>query len=119
MHRPERRRAPRVPVAVVVEQRVGRHTHRSFASDLSLSGLYMERPLDVFVRDRATIELAVWLTEDAEPVRAEAEIVYDHVGFAVHGTAVRFTRMSARDRARLGAFLRAPRACSQPALAAD
>jgi hypothetical protein len=101
----ERRSAPRVAVSVSVQQHVEGQTHRSLASNLSLSGLYMERPLSSFVRHSADIELEIPLPDGAEPLWARAEIVYDCFGAHVHGTAVRFKEMSAHDRARLSAFL--------------
>jgi hypothetical protein len=101
----ERRSAPRVPVSVYVHQHVEGQSHRCLASNLSLSGLYMERPIASFVRHSAEIELEIPLPDSSEPVRASAEIVYDCFNAMFHGTAVRFKRMSAHDRARLGAFL--------------
>jgi hypothetical protein len=109
----ERRTAPRVPVSVYIEQHVEGQTHRCLASNLSLSGLYMERPISSFVRHSAEIELEIPLPDGAEPVRAEAEIVYDCFNAQFHGTAVRFKRMSARDTARLCAFI-APLDASSP-----
>ncbi len=106
MNRFERRSAPRVPVAVAVQQRVEGQTHRCYASDLSLSGLYMERPITTFVRHSADVELEIPLPDGREPLRTEAEIVYDCFDAEVHGTAVRFKALSAHDRARLSAFLR-------------
>jgi hypothetical protein len=101
----ERRRAPRVPVSVYIQQHVEGQTHRCLASNLSLSGLYMERPISSFVRHSAEIELEIPLPDGAEPVRTTAEIVYDCFNALFHGSAVRFKRMSARDTARLCAFI--------------
>jgi len=111
----ERRSAPRVPVSVRVQQHVAGRTHDCIASDLSLSGMYMERPLTVFARDRADVELEIPIPDGAEPLWATAEVVYDCVDATFHGTAVRFTKMSPRDRARLRAFL-APRAATSSSL---
>jgi len=101
----ERRRAPRVPVQVPVQQHAGGETHHGVTSNLSLSGLYMERPIADFVRQRAAVELVIPLPDGAAPLRAEGEIVYDCFDAGNHGTAVRFTRMSGEDRGRLSAFL--------------
>jgi hypothetical protein len=101
----ERRRAPRVPVSVYIHQHVEGQTHRCLASNLSLSGLYMERPISSFVRHSAEIEIEIPLPDGAEPVRTTAEIVYDCFNALFHGSAVRFKRMSARDTARLCAFI--------------
>jgi hypothetical protein len=101
----ERRAAPRVSVAVEVEQHVEGQTHRCFASNLSLSGLYMERPITSFVRHSADVEVEIPIPDGGEPVWASAEIVYDCFSALAHGSALRFKSMSPRDRARLLAFL--------------
>jgi hypothetical protein len=101
----ERRRAPRVPVSVYIQQHVEGQTHRCLASNLSLSGLYMERPISSFVRHSAEIEIEIPLPDGAEPLRTTAEIVYDCFNALFHGTAVRFKRMSSHDTARLCAFI--------------
>ncbi|HEY6876468.1 MAG TPA: PilZ domain-containing protein [Polyangiales bacterium] len=101
----ERRGAPRMSVAVAVEQHVEGQTHRCLASNLSLSGLYMERPISSFVRHSADVELAIPLPDGGAPLRASAEVVYDCFGPHSHGSAVRFKSMSPGDRARLSAFL--------------
>jgi D-alanyl-D-alanine dipeptidase len=105
MNRPERRCAPRFPVSFSIHQHVQGQTHRCRASNLSATGLYMERPIDSFVRHSAEIALEIALPDGAEPVRADAVIVYDCFDALSHGTAVRFQRMSSRDRVRLSAFL--------------
>ena len=110
----ERRSAPRFPVSVRVQQHVEGRTHDCLASDLSLSGMYMERPLTDFVRDRADVELEIPIPDGAEPLWATAEVVYDCFDATFHGTAVRFTKMSPRDRARLSAFLAPRRAAHAP-----
>jgi hypothetical protein len=102
----ERRRSPRVPVSVYLQQHVEGQTHRCFTSNLSTSGLYMERPLGSFVRHSASIQLEIPLDDgESEPVWASAEVVYDCFDALFHGTAVRFTALGGRDRARLDAFL--------------
>jgi c-di-GMP-binding flagellar brake protein YcgR len=102
----ERRSAARIAVAMQIEQHVEGQTHRCVASDLSLSGVYIERPIAPFVRHSAAVELALSLPDgDSSPVRVDAEIVYDCFDAVLHGSAMRFIAMSARDRARLCAFL--------------
>jgi hypothetical protein len=105
----ERRSAPRFPVSVHIAQHVEGQTHRCVASNLSASGLYMERPIGSFVRHSADVELEIPLPDGAAPLRTHAEIVYDCFDARFHGTAVRFTQMSVRDRERLQAFLDADR----------
>jgi hypothetical protein len=91
---------------VYLQQHVEGHSHRCFSSNLSSTGLYMERPIASFVRHSASIELEIPLPDgEAEPVRASAEIVYDCFNAVFHGTAVRFTKLDSRDQARIDAFL--------------
>jgi hypothetical protein len=101
----ERRSAPRVAVSVSVQQHIEGETHHCTASSLSLSGLYMERPIDSFVRHSAEIELEIPLPDGQAALRTRCEIVYDCFRAHLHGTAVRFKALTARDRARLSAFL--------------
>ena len=102
----ERRRAPRVPVSVYLQQHIEGQTHRCFMSDLSLTGLYMERPISSFVRHSTKVQLEIPIPDgQSEPVWASAEIVYDCFDSEFHGTALRFEAMGERDRQRLSAFL--------------
>ena len=102
----ERRKAPRIPVSVYLEQHVEGQSHRCFMSDLSLTGLYMERPISSFVRHTTKVQLEIPLPDgECEPVWASAEIVYDCFDAEFHGTAVRFETMGDHDRQRLSAFL--------------
>jgi hypothetical protein len=102
----ERRRAPRIPVSAHLEQHIEGQSHRCFMSDLSLTGLYMERPISSFVRHSTKVQLEIALPDgEGEPLWATAEIVYDCFDSTFHGTAVRFEDMGDRDRRRLSAFL--------------
>ena len=102
----ERRRAPRIPVSVYLEQHVEGQSHRCFTSDLSLTGLYMERPIGSFVRHSAKVQLEIPLPDgESEPVWASGEVIYDCFNALFHGTAVRFEAMGDHDRQRLSAFL--------------
>lgn len=101
----DRRSAPRVALSVTVQQHVEGQTHCCTATNLSLSGLYMERPITSFVRHSAEVELEIPLPDGAEPLWARAEIVYDCFRAHFHGSAVRFKQMSMRDRSRLQTFL--------------
>lgn len=102
----ERRSAQRVSVAVPIRQFVEGQAHPCLASNLSISGVYIERPITSFVRHSNRVELEIGLPDgDAAPLSVHAEIVYDHFDALLHGSALRFTRMSARDAARLSAFL--------------
>jgi hypothetical protein len=106
MNEVERRRAPRIPVSVYLEQHVEGQSHRCFTSDLSLTGLYMERPIGSFVRHSAKVQLEIPLPDgQSEPVWASGEVVYDCFNALFHGTAVRFEAIGDHDRQRLSAFL--------------
>lgn len=106
MNQLERRGAPRVAVSVCVHQHVGGETHHCHARSLSLSGLYMERPLASFHRESAQFALEISLPDgNAGPIWADAEVVYDCFDALSHGTGVRFIAMQAGDRDRLFAFL--------------
>jgi hypothetical protein len=102
----ERRRAHRVPISVQLKQHIEGQSLDCHLSDLSTSGLYMERPIASFVRSSSAIELEIPLPDgEDEPVWARAEIVYDCFDGAYHGTAVRFAGMSERDRLRITTFV--------------
>ena len=102
----DRRSATRVAVSVPIQQHVEGQTHRCRASNLSLSGVYIERPIESFVRHSTAVELELSLPDgDATPLRARAEIIYDCFDALLHGSALKFTAMSATDRNRLVAFL--------------
>jgi hypothetical protein len=111
----DRRIAPRVPVSVYLSQYVDGETHRCFVTNLSSTGLYMERPMGSFLRTSAQVQLEIPLPDrEDESIWASAEIVYDCFDALFHGTAVRFVAMTERDRARLSSFI----ATSAPAVAA-
>lgn len=102
----ERRRAPRIPVSVYLQQHIEGQSHRCFMSDLSLTGLYMERPISSFVRHTTKVQLEIPLPDgERDPVWADAEIVYDCFDSEFHGTALRFEALGERERERLAAFL--------------
>ena len=110
----DRRIAPRVPVSVYLSQHVDGETHRCFVTNLSATGLYMERPMGSFLRTSSQIQLEIPLPDRVgESIWASAEIVYDCFDALFHGSAVRFVAMSERDRARLSTFIE-----SAPAVAA-
>lgn len=100
----ERRAAPRVPVGVYLHQVVDGESHRCFASDVSSTGLYMEQPMRPFARQSNQIQLEIPLDE-GDPVWIGAEVVYDCFDALFHGTAVRFTAMTQRDRSRLEGWI--------------
>jgi hypothetical protein len=93
-------------VALYVDQHVGPDTHRCFGTDLSPTGLYMERPLSdaSLARGCREVQLEVPLP-DGPSVWALGEVVYDRVDGLFHGQAVRFKAMARGDRAALERFL--------------
>jgi hypothetical protein len=106
MKRVERRGAMRIAVSVLTQQHVEGQSHCCVASNLSLSGVFIHRPIASFVRHSTTVELELSLPDGAgTPLRVHAEIVYDCFDAELHGSALRFVEMSAQDRARLTAFL--------------
>lgn len=93
-----------------LQQHVEGDSHQCTVTDISMTGLYMERPISSYVRHSSTVQLEIPLPDGGrEPVWARGEIVYDCFDALFHGTAVRFEAMAARDRARLSNFLNGSR----------
>jgi len=88
-------------VSLYLDEFVDEQSHRCFSTSLSLSGLYMERPMQAFVRRTNQVRLEIPAPNGDSPLRADAEVVYDCFDGLFHGTAVRFTSMSDHDRHRL------------------
>lgn len=100
-----RRQAERMPVGFYVEQIVENEPHRSFLSDLSASGLYMERPFELLSRRSNVVQVELPLPGD-ETLWAKCEVVYDRFDSLFHGTAVRFTAMAGKHQRLLREWLR-------------
>jgi hypothetical protein len=94
-----------MPVGFYVEQIVEDEPHRSFMSDLSASGLYMERPFELLSRRSSVVQVELPLPGD-ETLWAKCEVVYDRFDSLFHGTAVRFTAMARRHQRMLREWLR-------------
>lgn len=95
-----------MPVAVYLDQHVEGQSHRCFATNLSTTGVYMERPIASFVRHSADVQLEIPLPDDeGGPVWASAEVVYDCFDALFHGTALRFKTLGKQDSARLERWL--------------
>ena len=89
-----------------MQQHVEGNCHRCFVTDMSMTGLYMERPISSYVRHSSAVQLEIPLPDGGrEPLWARGEIVYDCFDALFHGTAVRFEPMSKEDRVRLSNFL--------------
>ncbi len=100
-----RRLSPRSPVGFYIEQIVEDEPHRSFLSDLSATGLYMERPFELLSRRSNVVQVELPLPGD-ETLWAKCEVVYDRFDSLFHGTAVRFTAMARRHQRMLRDWLR-------------
>ena len=101
-----RRRLPRLPVGFYVDQFVDDAAHRCFTSDLSPSGLYMERVAEPLQRRSAIVQLEIPLPNTGDALWAKAEVVYDRIDALFHGTAVRFTGMARGHQKLLREWLR-------------
>lgn len=101
----DRRTAVRIPISLYLEQLVDDESHRCFSTSLSRTGLYMERPMQAFVRRTNQVRLEIPSPDGSSPLKAEAEVVYDCFDGLFHGTAVRFTAMSELDRRRLSSWV--------------
>jgi len=102
---PNRRTAARIPVGFYIEQFIEDEPHRSFLSDLSASGLYMERPFDVLSRRSNVVQVELPLPGE-ETLWAKCEVIYDRFDSLFHGTAVRFTGMARKHQRLLREWLR-------------
>jgi hypothetical protein len=100
-----RRRAERTPVGFYVDQIICDDPHRCFTTDLSPTGLYMERLAQPLRRSSNVVQLEIPLPRTADSVWAKAEIVYDRFDALFHGTAVHFTGMANAHRRLLRAWL--------------
>lgn len=101
-----RRRSQRLPVGFYVEQVVDDAPHRSFTTDLSAIGLYMERLAGPLQRSSRLIQVEIPLPQTGDALWASAEVVYDRVDALFHGTAVRFVAMARSHQRLLREWLR-------------
>ncbi len=101
----ERRNAMRVPIGVYLDQIVGDETHRCFGTDLSPTGVYMERPFSELTRPTREVQLELPLPGLSEPLWARGEVIYDRVDGLFHGQAIRFVAMARAERKALERFL--------------
>lgn len=100
-----RRQSQRLPVGFYIEQIIEDEPHRSFMSDLSAAGLYMERPFELLSRRSNVVQVELPLPGD-ETLWAKCEVVYDRFDSLFHGTAVRFTAMARKHQRLLREWLR-------------
>ena len=105
MRRNERRDADRVPIGIYLNQVIGEEAHRCFTTDISPTGLYMERVCTPLERKNGVVQLEIPLPGISDSLWAKAEIVYDCFDALFHGTAVRFVAMAGLHRRILEAWL--------------
>lgn len=107
----ERRGATRVPVGFYVNEIIEERLRSSFATNLSASGLFLER---TFESDRETpsrevhrgdVQLEIPLPGTTESLWVRGEVVYDSCGSVFHGRAVRFVAMARAHRQFLRGWL--------------
>ncbi len=105
----ERRGSVRVPLGVYAQEAVGEDLMRAFATDLSPSGIYLERApgLDelAFHPYDERVQLEVPLPGVGESIWAGARVVHDRTGGIFQGTALRFTAMARRHREAVLAYV--------------
>ena len=96
----ERRRCPRVAVALQVEFRLADTDVplRSQTTDISLGGCYVEMPLTLEIGSK--VDMLFWLGD--QKVSAKGVVVTCHPQF---GNGIEFTSMSSEGRSRLGHYL--------------
>jgi hypothetical protein len=93
-----RRAARRVPVGFYVSTLVEDEAHRCFTTNLSATGLYMERLVSPIDRRSRIVQLELPLPGTSDTLWIKGEVVYDCVDALFHGTAVHFATMANRHR---------------------
>jgi c-di-GMP-binding flagellar brake protein YcgR len=101
MPQKERRKYPRVKVAIPIEFKAEGATVASHAetADLSLVGCYVEMSFTLPVRTK--LELFLWVED--ERLAAKGNVVTHHPQF---GNGIEFLEMSGEARAKLASFLK-------------
>ena len=101
MPRKERRKYPRVKVAIPIEFKAEGATVASHAetADLSLVGCYVEMSFTLPVGSK--LELGLWVED--ERLAAKGIVVTHHPQF---GNGIEFLDLSGEDRAKLASFLK-------------
>ena len=101
----ERRLTERFPVGFYARQLVDDEPLRCFTTNLSASGLYMERIHTPLGRRSNTVQLEIPLPGESDTLWMRGEIVYDCFDSFFHGTAVRFGAMARGHRRMLREWL--------------
>ncbi|HJL17550.1 MAG TPA: PilZ domain-containing protein [Sandaracinaceae bacterium LLY-WYZ-13_1] len=104
----DRRTTPRRAVSLTVRQVVDEVSYPSRATDLSPTGVFLERGLSAFARASDAVQIAIPLPGTDEELWVRGEVVYDCLLPGGHGTAVRFTAMADRHAATLERWLTEP-----------
>lgn len=101
-----RRNSTRFPVGFYIEQIIQDDLHRSFTTDISPIGLYMERVASPLDRRSNVVQLEIPLPHTSDAIWAKGEVIYDRFDALFHGTAVRFTGMARNHQRLLREWLR-------------
>jgi uncharacterized protein (TIGR02266 family) len=99
----ERRRDPRVAVAIAVEVRDGRGFSLHSTRDVSTGGVFFDRAIPHAVG--AQVELAFSLPGDSRTIRCRGEVV-NVPDAREFGMGIRFLDLSAQDKATLEDFVK-------------
>jgi uncharacterized protein (TIGR02266 family) len=97
----DRRKATRVPVEFFLEERTGDALYYQRATNLSISGVYLEQTLPHPPGTRVDLQLR--LPGDPAPIRLKGEVV-NRASRDV-GMGVRFVELTGEDRARIAECL--------------
>jgi c-di-GMP-binding flagellar brake protein YcgR len=113
----DRRGGERVPLQLLVNEYVGERLQRGYVSDVSPTGLYLDRVFGAshdrlqLGRDERMVQLEFELPATNESIWALAEIRHDRVGTPrgertmVHGTGMRFTAMARKHERLISDFV--------------
>jgi len=99
----ERRRAPRRPVEIWVEESTDRELYFQRGANISAGGIYLERTVP---HARGTmISIKFTLPGDSLPIQVGGQIVNVHDDAATPGMGVQFVGLTDNDRQRIERFV--------------
>ena len=101
----ERRTDLRIPVEIYATQFIDNRPFRSVISDLSVTGLHVNRLVEPMWRSSRVVQLELPLPGLADPLWAKAEVVYDALDPFFHGTGLRFLAMARSHERQLGEWI--------------
>ena len=100
-----RRQASRSTLGFYLDQYVDDDAFRCFSSNLSTSGVYMERVASTLHRHHDIVQLEMPLPGCNDSIWASGRVIYDRFGGLFHGTAVQFLAMARSHKRLLNEFL--------------